>query len=200
MIASDRKYAHSFMRIAAIAIFRARHARIPRQITALRWRALGARIDNDVILGNLAMTWPHQVSIGAESLIEDGVSFKFDGAFTTGPRIRIGKRAFVGRNTEFNINEGIDIGDDALIASGCRFVDHDHGRMRGVPMNRQPDQRNAICLGRDVWIGTNAVVLRGCRVGDGSIVGAGAVLTRDVPDYEIWGGVPARRIGIRDGR
>lgn len=52
-------------------------------------------------------------------------------------------------------------------------------------------------IGNDVWIGTNAVVLRGVKVGDGAIVAAGAVVTRDVPPYAIVGGIPAKIIRYR---
>jgi maltose O-acetyltransferase len=52
-------------------------------------------------------------------------------------------------------------------------------------------------IGDGVWIGANAIVLRGVKIGDGAVVAAGAVVTRDIPAYEIWGGIPARRIGER---
>lgn len=57
-------------------------------------------------------------------------------------------------------------------------------------------KRNCI-VGNDVWIGTKAVVLRGVTIGDGAIVAAGAVVTKDVRPYSIVGGVPAREIGLR---
>lgn len=52
-------------------------------------------------------------------------------------------------------------------------------------------------IGDEVWIGARAIVLRGVRIGQGAVVAAGAVVTKDVPDYEIWGGVPARFIRRR---
>lgn len=55
-------------------------------------------------------------------------------------------------------------------------------------------------IGDGVWIGANAVVLRGVRIGDGAVIAAGAVVTRNVPGNEIWGGVPARLIGKRTNR
>lgn len=56
---------------------------------------------------------------------------------------------------------------------------------------------SATIIGNDVWIGVNAVIMRGITVGDGAIVGAGAVVTKDVPPYAIVGGVPARVIKYR---
>jgi acetyltransferase-like isoleucine patch superfamily enzyme len=57
--------------------------------------------------------------------------------------------------------------------------------------------RSAVDIGNDVWIGTNAVILRGVTIGDGAIVAAGAVVTKDVPPYAIVGGVPAKIIRFR---
>jgi acetyltransferase-like isoleucine patch superfamily enzyme len=59
-------------------------------------------------------------------------------------------------------------------------------------------------IGDDVWVGFSAVIMQGVTVGRGAIVGALAVVTKDIPPYEIWAGVPARKIGERftesDGR
>lgn len=52
-------------------------------------------------------------------------------------------------------------------------------------------------IGNDVWIGSNAVILQGCCVGDGAVIAAGAVVTKDVPPFSIWGGVPAKCIAMR---
>ena len=52
-------------------------------------------------------------------------------------------------------------------------------------------------IGNDVWIGCDVTLISGVHIGDGAIIGAGAVVTKDVPPYEIWGGVPAKRIGSR---
>ncbi|RZK45096.1 MAG: acyltransferase [Hymenobacter sp.] len=109
----------------------------------------------------------------------------------------IGNEAFIGASCEFNITEGIAIGDNALIASGCRFVDHDHGMQLGSPMRTQLGSHGAIKLGNDVWLGCNVVVLKGVEIGDGAVVAAGAIVTKSILPNEIWAGVPARKIGQR---
>ena len=58
-----------------------------------------------------------------------------------------------------------------------------------------PQKRTKV--GHDVWIGCDATLIAGVTVGDGAVVGAGAVVTKDIPPYEIWGGVPAKKIGAR---
>ncbi|MDQ6765064.1 MAG: acyltransferase, partial [Verrucomicrobiota bacterium] len=130
---------------------------------------------------------------------EHDIYFKFDGIYAPGPAIVIHDRVFIGFGCEFNAQKRIEIGDDCLIASGCKFIDHDHAiSRRDSPMNRQiGGAEGEIVLAEDVWLGVNAVVLKGVRIGRGAIVAAGAVVTKRIGDYEVWGGVPARKIGAR---
>ncbi|ELA7570041.1 CatB-related O-acetyltransferase [Vibrio alginolyticus] len=59
------------------------------------------------------------------------------------------------------------------------------------------DSKGEIVIGNDVWIGVNAIILSGVKIGHGSIVAAGSVVTKDVPDYSIVGGNPAKVIKYR---
>ena len=190
---------HSLPEVFARGVFALRHKWNP--IARLRtayYRSIGMRVGRGTSLVRVAVTWPHQVCIGERCRVEHDVYFHYDGVYRDGPRIVLGDDVFVGAGTEFNIAEGITVGSDALIAAGCRFVDHNHGTARGEPMRRQPGPpARPIAVGRDAWIGANAVVLKGVTVGDGAVVAAGAVVTRSVPAGEIWGGVPARPIGRR---
>lgn len=157
----------------------------------------GMKVGKNTRLPVLKVTWPHQVLLGDSCVLEDDIFFKFDGIWKPGPSIRIGNKGFLGAGCEFNIRLGIDIGNDALIASGCKFIDHDHGILGGQLMRTQHGSGKAIKIGNDVWLGCNVVVLKGVEIGDGAVVAAGAVLTKHVPAGEIWGGVPAKKIGDR---
>ncbi|HTP40145.1 MAG TPA: acyltransferase [Steroidobacteraceae bacterium] len=169
-------------------------------IRANYWRMLGMNVGAGTLLPRVHVTWPHQVRIGPGCLIEHGVYFHYDGIWAPGPCIRIGESSFVGTGTEFNIRVGISIGANSLIAAGCRFVDHDHGfGSLDLPMGVQPGAEACIELGSDVWIGANCVVLKGVRIGNGAIVGAGSVVNRSIGEHEIWAGVPARFIRHRIG-
>ena len=163
----------------------------------LYFTAMGCEIGKNVILPSMAMSWPHQVSIGAGCRIEPGVCFKFDGPFQRGRAIMIGSDVFIGRGVEFNIRHGIRVGSDSLISTGCVFVDHDHGIAEGVLLRNSVGSGALIEIGRDVWIGANAVVLKGVSIGDGAVVGAGSVVIRSVPLGEVWAGVPAKKIASR---
>ncbi|PAA41512.1 galactoside O-acetyltransferase [Pseudomonas fragi] len=146
----------------------------------------------------IAITWPHKVQIGDHCHIEEGVFFKHDGVWSEGKSIIIGDCVFLGRFTEFNIRKSIHIGNDSLIASGCKFIDHDHGYSdTTTPMNKQDGQEAEIVIKNDVWLGVNVTILKGVTIESGAIVAAGAVVTKSVPAYEIWGGIPARKIGTR---
>ena len=158
---------------------------------------LGMKIGSGTQLPKLTITWPHQVAIGKNCILEKGIYFKYDGTWQPGPAIRIQDEVFIGTNCEFNIRESIDIGKGSLIASGCRFVDHDHGIALGQPMRMQEGPQQAIVVGEDVWIGANVVVLKGVSIGAGAIVAASAVVTKSILPNEIWAGVPAKKIGQR---
>lgn len=166
-------------------------------VRRLWWTAQGARFGPGTRVPRLRITWPHQLRVGARCGFEPDISFKFDSVWLPGPSILIGDRVFIGHGCEFNVRKRVTVEDDARIAAGCRFIDHDHeiapvGQWQGGGGREEP-----IVIGQDAWIGANVVVLRGVTIGRGAIVGAGAVVARSVPPYEIWGGVPARKIGTR---
>ena len=99
------------------------------------------------------------------------------------------------------IMPGVTIGRYAMLAPNVSIVGADHLYDRpGVPIffsGRPPNP--ATVIGPDVWLGTGVVVMQGTTIGRGAIVAANAVVTKDVPPYEIWGGVPARKIADRFG-
>ncbi|MVN92776.1 acyltransferase [Mucilaginibacter aquatilis] len=163
----------------------------------LRYGLLGMKVGENTTLPSVHVTWPHQVAIGNNCLLERSIYFKYDGIWKLGPSINIHNNVFVGTGCEFNITKGITIGNDSLIASGCRFIDHDHGMQQGQLMRIQNGPEEAISVGQNVWIGCNVVVLKGVTIGDGAIVAAGSVVTKSIPSNEIWGGVPAKKIKDR---
>ena len=103
-----------------------------------------------------------------------------------------GERVEINNYSIVNASGGVSIGDDTLIGPGVKIISYQHGIAPGVLIRKQANHDAPIRIGRDVWIGANAVVLAGVTIGDGAVIGAGAVVTRDVPAGEIWAGVPAR--------
>jgi acetyltransferase-like isoleucine patch superfamily enzyme len=166
-------------------------------VNSVCWKLRGMKIGKGTFFSNVIVSWPHQVSLGADCSLEHHIYFKYDGVWKTGPSIVIGDRVFIGAGCEFNIRKRIEIGSDSLIASGCRFIDHDHGLQEGVLMRTQQGPEAGIKVGADVWIGCNVIVLKGVNIGDGAVVAAGAVVTKSILLNEIWAGVPAKKIGER---
>ena len=106
-----------------------------------------------------------------------------------GKNIAIGKNVFVNSGCCFQDQGGVTLGDGCLVGHNVVFATLDHDKRPG----RRGDMTAApIVVGKDVWIGAHATILKGVTIGDGAIVAAGAVVTRDVPPNTIAAGVPAR--------
>lgn len=106
-----------------------------------------------------------------------------------GKNIKIGKDVFVNSGCCFQDQGGVTLGDGCLVGHNVVFATLDHDKRPG----RRGDMTAApIVVGKDVWIGAHATILKGVTIGEGAIVAAGAVVTRDVPPNTIAAGVPAR--------
>lgn len=106
-----------------------------------------------------------------------------------GKNIKIGKDVFVNSGCCFQDQGGVTLGDGCLVGHNVVFATLDHDKRPG----RRGDMTAApIVVAKDVWIGAHATILKGVTIGDGAIVAAGAVVTRDVPPNTIAAGVPAR--------
>lgn len=109
-----------------------------------------------------------------------------------GVNLRVGRNVFINHGCTISDIGGIDIGDDVLIAPNVSLLSSGHPV---EPLDRTRRVTAApIVIGRNVWIGTGAIVLQGVTVGDDSVIAAGAVVSDDVPPATVVGGVPARVI------
>jgi acetyltransferase-like isoleucine patch superfamily enzyme len=157
----------------------------------------GMKIGNGTNLPSIKITWPHQVKIGKNCKLENNIQFKFDGIWKNGPNIIIENNVFLGNNVEFNVRKSVIIKNNCLIASGVKFIDHDHGTKKEELMNKQHGIEHLITLNEDVWIGSSAIILKGVTINKGAVVAASSVVTKSIPAYEIWGGIPAKKISER---
>lgn len=138
------------------------------------------------------------IVVGDNTNVDGKSSFVFGARFAERPLLEIGARTYVGHDCTFSTSKRITIGDDCYIASGCQFLDSpghplDPGR-RLAHLPPDPDQVREVTVGNNVWIGTQAMIMPGVTVGEGSVVAARAVVTSDVPPYTLVGGVPARKL------
>lgn len=111
------------------------------------------------------------------------------------PGITIGNNFYA--NAYVHMLGGITIGDDVLLGPKVVMWARDHGIASDRPIREQPHRVEPIRIGNDVWIGAAAVVLCGVTIADGAVVGAGSVVTKDVPPRAVVAGVPARIIKYR---
>ena len=113
-------------------------------------------------------------------------------------RLVFGTGSFCGAFCVFGVNDSIHIGDHVMIADSVSIRDTNH---KYEDVNRSMALQGIDCspvvIENDVWIGHGATVLKGVRIGEGAIIAAGAVVTRDVGAFDIVGGVPARLIRNR---
>lgn len=105
-----------------------------------------------------------------------------------GKNIHIGKHVFINMGCKFQDQGGIYIGDGALIGHNVVLATLNHAKS---PKDRGTMIPAPIHIGKHVWIGSNSTILPGVTIGDGAIVAAGAVVSKDVPENAIVGGVPA---------
>lgn len=116
---------------------------------------------------------------------------------------RFGSELSLGDNSGIGINAQIapyvTIGNDVMMGPDCMMYTTNHGMERtDIPMWKQKSSApSPIVIEDDVWIGSRVIILSGVRVGKGSVIGAGSVVTKDVAPYSIVGGNPAKLIRMR---
>lgn len=153
-----------------------------------------------------------RVHIGEKSLVHCGITLERERGIVT-----IGSNSFIGAGTRIACAERIEIGSDVLISWGCTIVDHDshslvwRERMEDVRQWREGMQRRGkigaaslkkwdvvpmapVCIRDKAWLGFNVIILKGITVGEGAVVAAGSVVTKDVPAWTLVAGNPARII------
>ncbi|MFK5690598.1 acyltransferase [Ornithinimicrobium sp. LYQ92] len=130
----------------------------------------------------------------AGSLIQhagDDVNIEAGAVFGSGRELRLGHRSGLG--VDADVHGPVTIGNDVMMGPRCTILTRNH-RIDDVhsPMSSQGfEEYQPVAIEDDVWIGANVTIMPGVRVGTGSVLAAGAVVTRDVPAYSIVGGVPA---------
>lgn len=126
-----------------------------------------------------------------------------------GQGCKIQNNVYLGSNVQIGnycqINEHVKlinvcIGDYVLIAPGVTIIGVDHEQKDiNIPIALQGEIRKRIVIEDDVWIGTNAIILKGVHIKHGAIIGAGAVVVKNCEEYCIYGGVPAKLLKSRAG-
>ena len=108
-----------------------------------------------------------------------------------GKNIHIGKNVFINSGCKFQDQGGIFIGDGVLIGHNVVIATLNHDLR---PEKRQGMHPKPVKIGRNVWIGSNSTILPGVTVGDNAVIGAGSVVTKDIPENTVFAGNPAKFI------
>lgn len=118
------------------------------------------------------------------------------GSFFT-PQLEIGDNSGIGINCE--VYGPVKIGDNVMMGPEVVIYTRNHKiEQTDIPIQAQGYTEDApVIIGNDVWIGRRVIILPGTRIGNGCVIGAGAVVTRDLPSFSVSGGVPARVIKMR---
>ncbi len=140
------------------------------------------------------------ILIGDDVIIDGKSSFHFASRWSTTPTLRIGNLSGIGHGCTISVAREVSIGNHCRISSGVVISDASGhpldpvARRRGDPT--PSESVRPVVIEDDVWIGRNALLLAGVRIGEGSVISAGAVVMSDVAPFSLMAGNPARRIGV----
>jgi maltose O-acetyltransferase len=132
--------------------------------------------------------------IGSGSFIREGV------LITHPSSVDIGKDVYIGRYCELDGFGGLAIGNDVHIAPFCAIYSSNHKFDGSTLIRKQGYVGEKVVIEDDVWIGTHVVILSGVTVHTGAVIGAGSVVTKDVPPNAVVAGVPAKVLKYRSAK
>jgi acetyltransferase-like isoleucine patch superfamily enzyme len=112
-------------------------------------------------------------------------------------KLKLGFNSHIGEYCYIQACGEIEIGNCCLIGPFVTINSQEHIMSPNMPICKSPAIASKTIIGNDVYICTGAIITAGVHIGDHAVIGAGAVVTHDVPEWEIWGEVPAKKIGDR---
>jgi len=183
---------------SSLSIYRRHKLTFVRAIALFVYYSIGIRLPDMPMPGCKVANWFRTLlaktiffCVGKNISVHSGVSFG------SGVRIQLGHNSSLNRDcwiaNDTVIGRDVMMGPEVIILSGS----HNFERI-DIPMREQGAQpRRAVVIGDDVWIGTRSIILPGVRLGSHSIIGAGSVVTKDVPEWAIVGGNPAKLLRYR---
>jgi acetyltransferase-like isoleucine patch superfamily enzyme len=163
------------------------------------YRSLGVKLQGYVGLADIEITRNFSdIELEAHCSLDKGVVLLSSGLPSGHPKIYVGTGTYINRNTFLDASLSLRIGRHCAIGPGCYLTDHDHGYQVGLAPLEQPLVSKPTEICDRVWLGANVVVLKGVTIGENAIVGAGSVVTKDIPARTVSVGVPSRIIRYLD--
>jgi acetyltransferase-like isoleucine patch superfamily enzyme len=163
----------------------------------------------------LKLRWRGRLVTDGLCFVAPGVSFEIG----RGARVHLGRWSWIGHGCKVRVHEGelrigaktvfgqectisafqhVSVGRECIIADRVMMIDFDHGMVEVErPIREQGIYKRDVNIGHNVWIGYGACLLRGVQVGNNSVIGTSSVVTADVPENAVVGGIPAKVIRMR---
>lgn len=163
------------------------------------YRNLGVKLQGYVWMRQIEVPRNfNEIEIEAGVALDRGVVLLCSGEPQFHSKIYIGTQTYINRNTFLDASLSITIGQQCAIGPNCYITDHDHSYEANLPPLEQPLISRSACIGDRVWLGANVTVLKGVTIGNDAVIGAGSVVTQDIPEGAIAVGVPAKVIRYRN--
>ncbi len=158
----------------------------------------GLRVGRDVVVGRYPEIYsPEHIELGDGVRIGNNVRLQAitahnDQAFT--PQLRLGRRTSLENNCTITCNNLVELGEDVMVAGNVFISDHEHQYQdRDHPIQAQDlTTGGRVVIGAGSHIGQNVCIFGNVSIGEHSVIGAGSVVTRDIPAYSVAVGAPAR--------
>ncbi|MBL7110192.1 MAG: acyltransferase [Candidatus Marinimicrobia bacterium] len=158
------------------------------------------------ILIKITRNWESTISFGIRYILYLKVCNKIGSKVIIFPNVYIyfpenicmGTNVSIHQFSYIDASGDLEIGSHVMIGHGVTIMTNSHNfNQLENPMKNQGVKHKKVIIGEDVWIGAKSTILMGVNVGKGAIIGANSVVTKDVPEYSIVGGIPAKVLKIR---
>jgi acetyltransferase-like isoleucine patch superfamily enzyme len=198
MLQRIRQYLYAKYRaFAPISCFESPRSDILRGSQRWRWlvhqRRSGRLIEPSVRVQGELSALNERLVLGEGIHLDHGVILwlgERTGSICLRERVYVGPYSYLGTSSH-----KLNIGEDTMIGAHSYIITENHGTTRkDIPYSRQSFVGSDVIIGTNVWIGCHATILPGVTIGDNAIIGAGAVVTKNVPPGESWAGVPAKKL------
>lgn len=172
--------------------------------TSIQKRYLKMSGKNIIVMPKVTILHPQFIEIGDSSYIGKYGILETHKISRRDPSLKIGCNCRLGEYVHITCANKIVIGDGVLTGRFVLITDNSHGENTLEEMDIPPQKRTicskgAVTIGQNVWIGDKVTILPGVCIGDGAIIAAGAVVTENVPNCSVVGGVPARILKYLNG-
>lgn len=169
------------------------HRKLTGMLVQQKLKRSGCKIGDNMSIGkgvDIRIGKNSTVIIGNNVKIGEGVYIKVKER----AKLIIGDNVHINQATRLSSNLAIEIGDDTLIAPYCNVLDHNHMYDLKTPVSSKLFDNAGIIIGKGVWLGVRVQVNKGVTIGNFSVVGANAVVTKDIPEATVFGGIPAKKL------